>query len=190
MLNPACDATREFAIPDLSRPDRAAALAELMEDVFAAWHAPVFHYLMSLTGNIAEAEDLTQEVFLRLCAELQGGRRIEHLRPWCFRVAHNLAATGGRRKQTEDRYRAANAGEETRRANYQAGIEETLLKREQSQRVAAAMSKLTEMERQCLFLRTEGLLYREIGEVLDIRVPTVQTLLARGMKKIVKALDE
>jgi len=44
------------------------------------------------------------------------------------------------------------------------------------------------MERQCLYLRTEGLLYREIAEVLGVRVPSIQTYLARAMKKVVKEL--
>src|SRR5262249_23520515 len=154
----------EFAIPDYSRADRATALREFMERVFAALHVPVFHYLMSLTGNTAEAEDLTQEVFLRLYAELRDGRRIEALKPWCFKVAHNLAASGGRRKQTEEHYLAANTERES--AAFQNGIEEALLEREQSQRVTSAMEKLSAMERQCLYLRTEGLLYREIADVL------------------------
>jgi len=186
-LNSAFDAAQEFAIPDFSTVDRATALGEFMERVFAALHVPVFHYLMSRVGNIAEAEDITQEVFLRLCAELQAGRRIDNLRPWCFRVAHNLAASEGRRKQTQDQYRVAVAIDDPQ---VQSGIEETLLKKEQAKRVATAMAKLTEMERSCLLLRTEGLLYREIGEVLNIRIPTVQTLLARAMKKIVGELHD
>lgn len=187
-MSSAFDAAREFAIPDLSRADRAAALRELMEHVFDALHVPVFHYLMSLTGNTAEAEDLTQEVFLRLHAELHAARRIENLKPWCFKVAHNLAASAGRRKQTEEHYLAAAANRES--GTFYDGIEEALLEREQSQRVAAAMEKLSAMERQCLYLRTEGLLYREIADVLGVRVPTVQTFLARAMKKVVKELHD
>jgi RNA polymerase sigma-70 factor (ECF subfamily) len=187
-LNSAFDATRELAIPDLSRADRAAELREYVEQVFGVLHAPVFHYLMSLTRNIAEAEDLTQEVFLRLHAELSAGRRIESMKPWCFKVAHNLAASAGRRIQTEEHYLAASTNPEG--CAYRNEVEDGLLRREQTERVSAAMKKLTPMERQCLYLRTQGLIYREIADVLGIRVPTVQTFVARSMKKVVKELHD
>jgi RNA polymerase sigma-70 factor (ECF subfamily) len=107
------------------------------------------------------------------------------LKPWCFKVAHNLAASVGRRQQTEEQY-IASAAQEVYRV--QPGAEESLLQKEQSERIARAMEQLTSMERQCLYLRTEGLLYREIADVLSIRVPSVQTFLARAMKKVVKEL--
>jgi RNA polymerase sigma-70 factor, ECF subfamily len=188
MLSSAFDAARAFVIPDLARADRVAALRELVERVFDALHVPIFHYLVSLNGNIAEAEDLTQEVFLRLHSELSAGRRIENLKPWCFRVAHNLSASAGRRKQTEENHLAASTIPEG--VAFQNGVEEALLEKEQSQRVAAAMEKLSAMEHQCLYLRTEGLLYREIAEVVGVRVPTVQTFLSRAMKKVVKELHD
>jgi len=184
-LNSAFDAAREFVMPDLKRVDRAAALREYVEQAFEALHQPVFHYVRSLTGNVAEAEDITQDVFLLLHAELSRGRRVENLKPWCFKVAHNLAASIGRRQMTEERYLAA-AGEDT--PPIEAGAEENLLLKEQAGRIALAMEKLSPMERQCLYLRTEGLLYREIAEVLGVRVPSVQTFLARAMKKVVKEL--
>jgi RNA polymerase sigma-70 factor (ECF subfamily) len=184
-LNSAFDAAREFVMPDPRRVDRAAALREYVEQAFETLHMPIFHYLRSLTGNAAEAEDLTQEVFLRLHAELGRGRRIESLKPWCFKVAHNLAASMGRRQQTEAQYAEAAGGETP---PFQAGAEESLLQKEQAERIALAMDKLSSMERQCLYLRTEGLLYREIAEVLGVRIPSVQTFLARAMKKVVKEL--
>lgn len=186
-MSSAFDSAREFAIPDLARADRAAELRELVERVFDALHVPVFHYLMSLTGNTAEAEDLTQEVFLRLHAELRAAKRIEALKPWCFKVAHNLAASAGRRKQTEVHFVATAPRTDVA---FQNRIEQALLEREQSQRVSAAMERLSPMERQCLYLRTEGLVYREIAEVLCIRVPSVQTFLARAMKKVVRELHD
>ena len=188
-MNSAFGTTREFAIPDLAGEDPATDLRELMESIFDSMNRPVFHYLLSLVANTAEAEDLTQEVFLRLCSELRAGRPIENVRPWCFKVAHNLAASAGRRKQTEEHFRSA-SGEPESYANgiVTSGIEEALVKKEQSRRVAAAMVKLSEMERQCLYLRTEGLLYREIADILNVRIPTVQTFLARAMKKVVKEL--
>jgi RNA polymerase sigma-70 factor, ECF subfamily len=186
ILSLAFQAAQQFPILDFARRD-TAGVREAVEHVFTVLSVPVFHYVISLVGNGSEAEDLTQEVFLRLCAELHDGRRIENVRAWCFKVAHNLAVSMGRRKQTagEHLLEASAAGEPSTGAN---GIEETLVRREQSERVAAAMGTLTPLERQSLYLRTEGLLYREIADILNLRVPTVQTLLSRAMKKIVKEI--
>ncbi len=52
-----------------------------------------------------------------------------------------------------------------------------------------ALARLSAQERNCVQLRSHGLRYREIAEVLAIRVPTVQTLLGRAMRKIVSALE-
>jgi RNA polymerase sigma-70 factor (ECF subfamily) len=46
---------------------------------------------------------------------------------------------------------------------------------------------LTEQERQCLFLRAEGLRYRQIAEILGVSVGTVSILLARSLDKLKRA---
>ena len=184
-MSSAFEAAREFPILDSARRDEAG-MREVVECVFGALSMPLFHYLVTLVGNAAEAEDLTQEVFLRLCGELKAGRRIENVRPWCFKVAHNLAASAGRHKQAVEEHRQEAVEFDAHADSIAAGAEEVLLEREKSQRIAAAMARLTPMERQSLHLRTEGLLYREIAEVLNVRVPTVQTLLTRAMNKIIK----
>ena len=182
-VSSAFDAAREFPVLAFARRDEAG-VREAAECVFAALSMPVFHYLLGLVGDRAEAEDLTQEVFLRLFAELRAGKRIDRVRPWCFKVAHNLAASAGRRRQSAAEHRPEVAG----LAPQTDGVEAELLHQEQTERVAAAMARLTPMERQSLHMRTEGLLYREIADVLNVRVPTVQTLLSRAMKKIVKEI--
>jgi DNA-directed RNA polymerase specialized sigma24 family protein len=48
----------------------------------------------------------------------------------------------------------------------------------------AVLDRLSVQERLCFELRAEGLRYREIAEVLALRIPTVQTLLGRAVKKI------
>jgi RNA polymerase sigma-70 factor (ECF subfamily) len=52
-----------------------------------------------------------------------------------------------------------------------------------------ALSLLSVQERRCLELRAEGLRYREIAEALSIGSSTVETFLARAIRKIVKQLD-
>jgi len=48
------------------------------------------------------------------------------------------------------------------------------------------LKHLTLQERRCMELRAEGLRYREIAEVLSVRIPTVQTTLDRAIRKIMR----
>ena len=53
-----------------------------------------------------------------------------------------------------------------------------------------AMKCLSPQERHCLDLRSEGLCFREIAEVLSIRISTVETFLDRGIRKIAKEIND
>ena len=55
----------------------------------------VYRYLLTLGLAPPQAQEAAQEVFLRLYADLQKGKRIDNLRGWVFRVAHNHGVTQG-----------------------------------------------------------------------------------------------
>jgi RNA polymerase sigma factor (sigma-70 family) len=65
-----------------------------------------------------------------------------------------------------------------------------LLAGERHRRLRAALSQLSPQQRHCLFLRAEGLGYREIGEVLGIGISTVATFLGRAIKRIAEDVNE
>ena len=159
----------------------ASALETAVREVFVVWREPVYHYLILMAGNPADAEDLTQETFIRLFQEVSKGRRIDNLRAWLFRVAHNLAVDLSR-KPCRDRTEAGaleRMGEQ--RFDPAPDAERQMLERERRECVLASLSP---QERRCMELRAEGLRYREIAEVLGIRIPTVQTLLGRAVRKL------
>jgi RNA polymerase sigma-70 factor (ECF subfamily) len=62
--------------------------------------------------------------------------------------------------------------------------EHAVLKKEKFRRLASAIRALTEVERECLLLRAEGLRYREIGEVLEMSTSTVADTVDRAVKKL------
>ncbi len=166
----------------LTGSDEVAALDQHVREVFLAWREPVYRYLLAVTGNAVDAEDLAQETFIRLFQDLQKERRIDSPRAWLFRVAHNLAVDFNRQPY---RSRAADCrvldGEAGARQDPAPNAESEILEREQRERLLA---RLSPQERRCMELRTEGFRYREIAEILGIRVPTVQTVLARAIRKL------
>lgn len=159
-----------------------SALRQRVTAVFVALRKPVYHYLVRLTGDAAEAEDLTQEAFLRLYREVARGRVVRNVRAWVFQVAHNLAADRARRGEPtlqlgeEDWKALAESAEDT------GGQLEVLLDRRL--RVDAALAQLSPRERRCLELRASGLRYREIAEILGVGITSVESYLVRAVAKL------
>ncbi|MGH9963041.1 MAG: RNA polymerase sigma factor, partial [Pyrinomonadaceae bacterium] len=70
---------------------KSLMLDGLFIQLFEQWRNSVYRYLMAVYGNAGDAEELTQEAFLRLYRCLRGGQVVNNPRSWIFRVAHNLA---------------------------------------------------------------------------------------------------
>ena len=160
-----------------------------VRELFESWHLSVYWYLCSVLGDQAEAEDLTQEAFLRLYKELRSGVRIHNPRAWVFRVAHNLAVpiqlrphhsnvddlVGGNQLELESHENA----ETQMLAVEQEGYDR--------RRLTHLLDSLSARERQTIELRLQGLCFREIAEAMGISLSTVQTLLTRAMQKAAKS---
>jgi len=162
-------------------------LEQKVTDYFEQWREPVYRYLVAAFGAAAQAEDITQEAFLQLYRYLHAGQSIANVRAWVFRVAHNLAIN-----QIKSQQFVTPLDDETwealRRSYQDAGPspEQKLIQQEKFDRLRIALSSLTIAERQCLHLRTKGLRYREIAEILDLSTTTVAETLYRVIEKLAK----
>ncbi|MCI0624254.1 MAG: RNA polymerase sigma factor [Acidobacteria bacterium] len=159
---------------------KVAELFELLRD-------PLYRYLLQAVGSAAEAEDLTQEVFLRLYSHLRKGEAVDNCRAWIFRVAHNLAIDLQRKRMHLEPL-DSEAWEATfgSMLDPNPDAEKSLVEAETLKRFQVAVSRLPEQERHCLNLRAEGLTYREIAEVLGSRVSTVHNIMLRVITRIQK----
>jgi RNA polymerase sigma-70 factor, ECF subfamily len=152
---------------------------------------PVYRYLVAVFGHPELAEELTQEAFLQLHKTLHSGQSITNVRAWVYRVAHNLAVNQMKTRQftapLDDE-----AWEELRRklADTAPGPDERLLQREKAQRLCAAIARLTLVERECLHLRSKGIRYREMGEILGLSTTTIAETLYRVIEKLARECNE
>lgn len=164
-------------------------LEQKVAEVFELLRDPIYRYVCRLIGKRAEAEDLTQETFLRLFDSLQKGHAMGNVRPWLYRVAHNLAIDWlrqqGRLEQIED-----DALPLAATIDAAPNAEQQLLANERHRRLRAVLAQISPQQRHCLFLRAEGLSYREIGEALGIGISSVATFLARAIKRIAEEVNE
>lgn len=152
---------------------------------FTELREPVSRYLHALGLAPAEAEEVVQETFLRLCQHLDSAGPRDNLRGWVFRVAHNLARDEHRRQK---RRPTETLDEGERSADPQATPEQRVMARERTMRLEKALARLPENQRECLHLRAEGLRYREIAEVLGASVSTVAEWIQQALKTLGKEM--
>lgn len=142
---------------------------------------PLLRYLAGLGLSTEEAQDVVQDVFLRLHKHLAADGSQENIRSWLFRVAHNRARNyqqGYAKRMGEPLDPVFDA------ASSAASPEQAVLAQEKYRRLDNAVRTLEPQERECLMLRAEGLRYREIGEVLAIPTSTVADTVERAIKKL------
>jgi RNA polymerase sigma-70 factor, ECF subfamily len=142
---------------------------------------PLLRYLVCLGLSNDDAQDIVQDAFLSLHRHLASGGSQQNIRGWLFRVAHNRA----RNRQTSyDRRFGTPLDDGMERGSDEATPERLVLEKERFRLLARAIRLLTHSERECLSLRSAGLRYREIGEVLGIPTSTVAEIVDRAVKKL------
>ena len=151
-------------------------------DILVARHGPrVRRLLRRLTGSSDEAEDLTQEVFIRVYKGASRRRLKTNFRVWLYRITRSVAIDFIRRERTRRRARARRV--EPRRPAPEAMA--PLLAREFRERLDAALARLPEAFRTAFVLREiEEMSYAEIAAVLRTSEKTVSTRLHRARLRL------
>jgi RNA polymerase sigma-70 factor (ECF subfamily) len=164
---------------------RTLKLEEQITRLFDELCEPVRRYLLYLGVSPTDADEIVQETFFRLCRHLHAGGREDKLRGWVFRVAHNISINKLKSRKRFFSSVPEALSELDAVADPRRGPEELLLLREKMARVHAAVSALSEQQKQCLYLRAEGFRYREIAEILEVTISTVAESLRRAIRKLV-----
>ena len=147
----------------------------------------LYNTALRLTGNQADALDLTQEAFSKAIENLSKFQGRSGFYTWLFRIAVNLAMTrrrvAARRRtyaQSDGPTQAEDLIDQMADSNV-ATAEQQALRQEQHQQVQTALSKLDENQRAILVLRdVEDFTYIQIAEILDIPINTVRSRLHRA----------
>ena len=151
------------------------------DEAFTLHHRAVFATARAVVRDNAVAEDVAQEVFLKLYRHLNSAPGAELLRPWLLRVTLNEARNtirGQNRSMARDTSYQKTTDRPAATPDY-----------EQQQELAAArraLNKIKEPMRSCLLLRHQGLSYREIAETLSLKENYVGSLVARARKEFAR----
>lgn len=152
------------------------------DEAFTLHHRTVFRVARGVVQDAAVAEEVTQEVFLRLYQNLDGIKDAEMLRPWLIRVAINHARNtlrGNLRANSRDE----NYVKETETIGW---VDAEYEEREQAKEIKRALEKIKEPLRSCLILKYQGLSYREIAESLELTETSIGTYVARARKEFAR----
>ena len=148
-----------------------------LEDVLVAVERRVYLFAWRLIGNPTAAEDITQEVLLKLAGNLARYRPGTHLWAWIYRIVVN---------QTHDYRRSARIEPEV--APVVRAYDPD--RQEQLQRVEEALAILTSKEREAIILLdVEGYSSREAAELLGTLAITVRTRAAHARMKLRRHLS-
>ena len=169
------------------QPPSSTELQDQVAQLYIETREDVYRYLLTLGVHPPKAQEAVQEVFLRLYTSLKKGEKIESMRGWVFRVAHNYGLKVRARQASEDKFDPAF---ESRLVSPAASAERTLIDREKMTRLNEAVEGLSEQQKRVLFLRMEGLRYPEIASTLGISASAVGEFLRRALLRLKKVRDE
>lgn len=162
------------------------------EDLVRVHTRRVYSICYRFTGRDSEAQDLTQEVFLRVFKSVKSFRAGEgSFSVWLARVTRNLLIDHYRRTRME---RATDSIEDQlpmleQRGALEARTDAMLAGREAGELLQGALARLSPELRETVILRDiEELEYREIAQVLNVPEGTVKSRLNRGRAELARLL--
>lgn len=148
----------------------------------------LYRMALRMLVNPAEAQDVVQEVMLKLWRQGNALNKIENLEAWSMRITRNHCLDKLRNKHR----RTVELDQEIIQVDDQPSADQHIEQNETLTKIQKLMEKLPEKQRMVMQLRdVEGMTYKEIEEILDMPIGQVKTNLFRarqGMKKMLIAV--
>jgi RNA polymerase sigma-70 factor (ECF subfamily) len=162
------------------------------------YHRPIIHFLYRMVRNQAVAEELAQEVFLRVYRSRQSYRAQAKFTTWLYRIATNLAvnyARDTRHERSAQTFSLDAPDEETGTKPEVAGdeisAELSLVRKERMRAIRAQVMALPERQRMAVVMhKYQEMDYREIGVVLRLSESATKSLLFRAYQTLRDSLKD
>lgn len=156
----------------------------------------LYHYFLRVTNSNEEAEDLLQDLFMKLLGKIEAYRHDGRFESWLFCVAANLVRDRFRHRKRRLRTVSLEAvGAGCVMSNPMTAAHDSppqqLLKSEETDHLQQALNRLSDFDREIILLRHYGgLSFRKIAEHFDIPISTALARVHRGLKKLKKLMTE
>ncbi len=162
------------------------------------YHRPMIHFLYRMVHNQAVAEELAQDVFLRVYRARDSYRAEARFTTWLYRIATNLAVNHARDTRHERTAQTvyldepdAETGTTPDVADDEPTVEQKLVREERMGAIRAHVMELPERQRVAVLMhKYQGMDYRQIGEVLKLSESATKSLLFRAYQTLRTKLKE
>ncbi|MGH9598980.1 MAG: RNA polymerase sigma factor [Terracidiphilus sp.] len=189
-LDPASDAARMLRV--------AAGDEACFNYLVEKYHRPMIHFLFRMVRSQAVAEELAQEVFLRVYRSRESYRAEAKFTTWLYRIATNLAVNHARDTRRERGAQTVyldapdkESGITPDVADDRPTVEHLLLRDERMDAIRAHVMALPERQRMAVLMhKYQGLDYRQIGEVLKLSESATKSLLFRAYQTLREKLKD
>jgi RNA polymerase sigma-70 factor (ECF subfamily) len=156
------------------------------------YHRAMIHFLFRMVRNQAVAEEMAQEVFLRVYRSRESYRAEAKFTTWLYRIATNLAVNHARDTKSERSAQTIyldapdpQTGTTPDVADDDPSAEQRMIREERMAAIRSHVMALPERQRMAVLMhKYQGMDYREIGEVLKLSESATKSLLFRAYQTL------
>jgi RNA polymerase sigma-70 factor (ECF subfamily) len=159
----------------------------VFKDIVIAYQDSIYNLCVYMIGDPTNAEDVTQEVFLKAYQKLKSFTPNATIYTWLYRIAVNTCIDYKRKTSFESIFKHQYSEDiiENEIATPSESKEETTDSEQLGFALKRAINKLSEKLKAVVILyEMDGLSYEEIAEALDISIGTVKSRLSRARKEL------
>lgn len=165
------------------------------EALFDSYKNLVFNVVLQYVPNAQDAEEITQDVFVKVYEQLSRFRKESDIRTWIYRIAITTALDFLKHRQRKKRFFLFNSKSiEHKDEHLYASFEHpaiALEQKEQYQLLFKCLDQLSDNQRTVLILlKIEQLSQKEVATILDISEKAVESLLQRAKKNLEQKLKQ
>ena len=147
-------------------------------DLYEQYLDDIYRYIYYRVSNHHDAEDLTEQVFLKAWERLPQYRGQVPFRAWIYRIAHNAVIDHYRTRKE-----SAPLTDNLVLADEHSDVEQQFLFKEKATQLAEIITQLSPLHQHVLTLRfINGFSMKEVAQILDRNVGTVRVLQHRALK--------
>lgn len=168
----------------------APSLAERVGGLYLLLREEIFRFLTGQGLPAPTAQDVTQDVFLKLFVTLREGNTVASERGWLYRAAANRAVDYWRRERRFVTIEMDAGGLPETLESRDKHLEQRAVDEQRLRRLAVEIARLPKEQRMCVLLRAQGMRYREIAQILGVAISTTADWLDAAVKRLREASHE
>jgi RNA polymerase sigma factor (sigma-70 family) len=171
-----------------------AQIKRNFNSVYNEYHFLVYNVALNYTQNIEDAEEITQDVFLKVHESLSDFKENSSIKTWLYRITINQSLDFIKKKNSKKRFfifgkKSQNEFELTNISNFEhPGI---LLERQEDAKVLfLVINTLSENQKTAFILsKVDGLSNPEVSEIMEMSISAVESLIFRAKKELKEKLS-